>query len=269
MEKKSQQKILKLVVLISFLVMLFINALANILPINGISTGQVSDSYPNLFAPAALTFLIWGLIYLLLAAFILYLFGLFCYERENSGKLMQISLYFAISSVANSLWLLSWHYDLIALSMLLMVILLLCLIKINQLTSDMSLSLKEKFFIRLPFSVYFGWITIATIANATVLLVSLGWGGFGLPEFIWAGIIIIAGTIIGSMVIFKNKDMAYGLALIWAYIGILVKHLSPYGFAGEYPLVIVTTSFCIVVILLDITYMMLSRHKKIKLDIRP
>ncbi len=270
MNKKSKENILKFTVLITFLIMLLVNALANLLPINGITTGEVSDAYANLFAPAAVTFSIWGLIYLLLAAYTLYLFGLFNEEREKSLiQLRSISINFAVSSVANALWIFSWHYRIIWLSVLLMIILLLCLVRINKISGKLTLSVKEKFFIKLPFSVYFGWITVATIANVTAFLVSLGWGGFGLPESFWTVIMIIIGTLIGNGVILRHKDMAYGLVLVWAYIGILIKHLSNYGFAGEYPSVIVATSFCIVVILLDITYMLLSKHKKIKLDTRP
>jgi hypothetical protein len=269
--KNLKEQTIKYITLITFLLMLFVNALANLLPINGITTAGVSDSYPNLFAPTGVTFAIWALIYLLLAAYMLYLFGMFhdAQRDSNQRKFQHISVYFSLSSVANTLWLFSWHYDIISLSMLLMIVILLCLIKINQLTGKMKLSAKEKFFVRLPFSVYFGWITIATIANATTLLVSWGWDGFGLTQSVWAAIIIIVGTIIGSAVIYKHKDTAYGLVLIWAYIGILIKHLSQNGFAGQYPAVIVTASFCIVVILIDIAYVYLSAHKKMKLDIRP
>lgn len=269
--KNLKEQTIKYITLITFLLMLLVNALANLLPINGITTAGVSDAYPNLFAPTGITFAIWALIYLLLAAYMLYLFGMFhdAQRDSNQRSFQQISVYFSLSSVANALWLFSWHYDILSLSMLLMIVILLCLIKINQLTSKMKLSFKEKFFVRLPFSIYFGWITIATIANATILLISWGWDGFGLAQSAWAVIIIIVGTIIGSAVIYKHKDTAYGLVLIWAYIGILIKHLSQNGFAGQYSAVIVTASFCIVVILIDIAYVYLSAHKKMKLDIRP
>jgi hypothetical protein len=236
--------------------MIIVNALANILPINGQGTGQVSDSYPNLFAPAGLTFAIWGLIYLLLACFTLYMLGFFqgnikTVKVELLGK---IGIIFSISSIANAVWIFLWHYHQIPLSMILMLVILSCLIVINQVIKSEQLTEREDFFIKLPFSVYFGWITIATIANATTLLVSLGWNGFGLADATWAIIIIFVGMIIGLATTLKNRDIAYGLVLIWAYAGIWVKHTSSSGFSSQYPSVITTVIVCLIIFVLAEAY---------------
>jgi hypothetical protein len=145
--------------------------------------------------------------------------------------------------------------------MVLMVVILICLILINQTINTEQLSESEYLFIRLPFSVYFGWITVATIANATVLLVSLGWKGFGLAEETWAVIIIFVGFIIGAKTMLKNRDVAYGLVIVWAYAGILLKHVLPEGFDGQYFAVIVTTSICIFLLLVASTYLVISKEK--------
>ena len=116
--------------------------------------------------------------------------------------------------------------------MVLMVFLLICLIDIAVIVNAQSLSPREKLFIRLPFSVYFGWITVATIANAAALLVSLGWNGFGIPESIWTIIILATGTLIGTATLLRFESIAYGLVLVWAYAGILIKHTSASGFFG-------------------------------------
>ena len=179
MESMQNTMAIKIIAAISYLVMVVVNWLAASLPINGVTPGEVSDSYPNLFAPAGLTFAIWGLIYLLLAIFIVYQLGN-SHGNTNPAKaelLRNIGVLFSISSLANSAWIFSWHYRIIPLSMLLMAVLLICLIMINQRLAKEKLRASEKFFIRLPFSLYFGWITVATIANATVLLVS--------PELEW------------------------------------------------------------------------------------
>lgn len=235
---------------VAYVLMIAANALANLLPINGITTGQVSDSYPNLFAPAGLTFAIWGLIYLLLAGFTLYQLGLF-QDRRGAMKthlLDKVAVLFTVSSLANVAWIFSWHYLLIPLSMLLMVIILLSLITIVQAIGYQHLSQREKLLVRLPFSVYLGWITVATIANATVLLVSWGWNGFGLSEPVWAIIMIFAGMLIGAITTLRNRDAAYGLVLFWAYLGIIIKHTSATGFAGQYPLVIAATAVCLLIL---------------------
>jgi hypothetical protein len=248
--KRNNRTGIKFIVTATFLLMIAVNALANILPINGVTTGQVSDAYPNLFAPAPFTFAIWGLIYLLLAGYTVYQLGMIREDVWTASRLLlkKISISFSVSSLANTAWVFSWHYDLIPLSMVFMVVILICLIKINQLTAGARLIGREYFFIRLPFSVYFGWITVATIANATVLLVSLGWSGFGLPEPVWATVMIAAGFVIGAAAMLKNKDKAYGLVLIWAFFGILMKHILPDGFDGQYPMVIATSAICIVLV---------------------
>ena len=167
----ANKTLIKLLTLVTFIGMVVVNGLANILPINGVTTGRVSDSYSNLFAPVGITFSIWGLIYLLLLAYVIYQF-----IPKTLGKdkvINKINIYFIISSVVNSVWIFAWHYRIIGLTVILMLILLYSLIKISKLTNEMVLSFKDKLFIKIPFGIYFGWITIASIANITIFLVSL------------------------------------------------------------------------------------------------
>jgi hypothetical protein len=256
MERDNKNLFLKLFVAGTFLLMVTVNALSALLPINGVTPGQVSDSYPNLFAPAGYTFSIWGLIYLLLAAHTLYQFGLFRgrEKRANTELLRKIGIVFSVSSIINSAWIFAWHYKIIPLSMVLMVMLLICLIDIAVIIDAQCLSGRELLFIRLPFFVYFGWITVATIANATVLLVSMGWNGSGLSQSAWMIITLAVGTLIGTATLLRFKCASYGLVLIWAYTGILVKHLSASGFAKQYPGVIFAVSACLAVFAAAIIY---------------
>lgn len=138
MVKPKESIFIKMLVLATYLAMIIVNALANILPINGVKTGEVSNAYPNLFAPAAITFIIWGLIYLLLAGHVLYQLGSFRdigtpYKHELLSK---VGLIFSISSLANVAWIFSWHNFMIPFSMLWMIIILLCLITIMQTIKD-------------------------------------------------------------------------------------------------------------------------------------
>lgn len=154
---------------------------------------------------------------------------------------------FSLSSVANTLWVFAWHYDLIWLSALLIVSILILLVAINHSLVGLDLTRQEKLLVRLPFSVYFGWITVATVANITAWLVSIEWSGFGLGEPVWAVVVIAVAAAIGTATMLRNRDIAYGLVLIWAYIGIVIKHTSDDGFAGTYPAVITTTLACLAV----------------------
>ena len=262
MKKESGWKVLTILNAVSFVLMITVNALANILPLNGLTTGDVSDAYPNLFAPAAFTFSIWGVIYLGLIGFILYQLGAFKGKSGiNTEVIMRIGHYFWISSLANTAWIFSWHFRLIPLSLVLMVVILVCLIIISTKLKATDLRVKEKIFVKIPFSIYFGWITVATIANVTVFLVSIGWDGWGISDRVWTIIALGLGLIISMVTTIRHKDMAYGLVVFWAYLGILIKHLSSNGFAGNYPDIIMAVDVSLVIIALTLLFVAVKRKK--------
>jgi len=215
--------------LLGFLGTIVVNALATTLPINNKTTGELSDMYPNLFTPAGLTFAIWGLIYVLLAIFVIY--PLIPSVRRDARKVdfvQRIGPLFFISCLANIGWIYAWHYEMVSLSLVMMLILLGSLLAIYlRLNIGKSEAPKaEKYLVHLPFSVYLGWITIATIANATALLVNINWNAWGLGEQFWAVAVIIIGIAIALSVLFTRKDIFYCLVVDWALLGILLKRLS-------------------------------------------
>ncbi|MCX6732515.1 MAG: tryptophan-rich sensory protein [Candidatus Roizmanbacteria bacterium] len=239
--------LIKILAGVSYVAMVVVNGMANALPINNRSTGQISDAYPNLFAPAGVTFSIWGLIYLLLAGYVTYQF--IKKDKKTEGLFSKINPLFIATSFFNILWIFAWHYDFIGLSVVLMGGLLFLLIKIADILYTHRFSSQEKLFIWAPFSVYFGWITVAAIANITVFFVSIGWNRFGIADFIWTSIILAVGAFIGILRMNKDKNIAYGLVLVWAYLGILLKHVSATGFSRQYPSIIATVVICLVLFL--------------------
>ena len=243
-----QNTILKVLAGIGYFLMVGVNFLANSLPINNRTTGEISDAYPNLFAPAGVTFSIWGLIYLLLGGYVFYQFTKGAQTKE--ALIGKVNIFFIITSLANIAWIFAWHYDFIGISVLIMLVLLGALIKIANIFRGEKLETKEKIFLSIPFNIYFGWITVATIANITVFLVSISWDGFGVADFTWTMIILLVGVMIGIARMNKDRNIAYGLVLIWAYAGILLKHLSADGFDGRYPSVIATLIGCLVLLVL-------------------
>jgi len=262
---KQKNLIIKILVAVSYLAMVSINALANILPINNIGTGEVSNMYSNLFAPASITFSIWGLIYILLGLYVLYQFGLWQKNQgERQGLLNKIGIYFIFSSLANILWIFTWHYDYIGLSVLFIISILVLLIKIANLIRKEKFTNKENFFIVLPFSIYFGWITIATIANITTFLVSINWNAWGVSNEIWTVIILIIGATVGIIRMLWDRNIAYGLVFIWAYLGILIKHTSISGWDNNYPLVIYTVIFAILAFIVSEVVMIINNKRLIK-----
>lgn len=240
----------KILATLSFVLMITVNVLANVLPLNGMNTGQVSDLFPNLFTPAGYTFSIWSLIYLLLLAHVLCVWGVFHVSRMalEPGLLQRIEGIFVISCLANTAWIFAWQYLVTPLSMLLIVVMLICLAKINSLLRSARLNLQEGLLIRLPFSIYFGWITVATIANACVLLVSFGFTGMPYAD-LWTVGVLIVGLIIALATTLRNSDAAYALTVAWAYVGILVRYLSSAGYAQSYVGVVVVLAACIVALI--------------------
>jgi hypothetical protein len=228
MAKRRWQIFLSILNLAGFLGVILVNGLANALPINHKTTGELSDQYPNLFVPAGLTFSIWGLIYLMLAVFTIY--SLIKTVRGNSrGDFIQkIGFLFFLSCVANMGWIFAWHYQIVPLSLVIMLLLLGCLLAIYLRLSigKQGPPKSEKYLVHLPFSVYLGWITIATIANATALLVDIHWGRWGLSEEFWAVGVIIVGIAITMGVLFKRQDIFDAFVVDWALLGILIKRLA-------------------------------------------
>ena len=242
----------KLWVVLSYLTMIIMNMLANLLPINGQNTGDISDAYPNLFAPAGYTFSIWGLIYLLLGILVIFLMRQNKYLNNplrNQG-MSRIMTLFIVSSFANATWILAWHYRLIGTSVLIMLVILVSLILMMNELLKTPFSKSEIRTMKPPVGVYLGWITVATVANITTYLVSIQWGRFGISEEMWMVIILAVATLIACATMIWSKCGAYGLTVIWAYMGIWSKHTSMTGFNHEYGAVIMTLYVAIALLIL-------------------
>ncbi|MEI6191352.1 MAG: tryptophan-rich sensory protein [bacterium] len=248
---------IKIFVAVTYIAMVVMNFLANGLPINNRGTGEISNAYPNLFAPAGPAFSIWGLIYLLLGIYVIYQFVK--KDKKTEEVIQKINPFFIATSLANISWIFAWHYDYIAISVAVMAVLLILLIKIADIIRLGNFTTIEKVSIWAPFSIYFGWITVASIANITVFLVSIGWNGFGLEDFVWTSIILLVGALIGILRMNKDKNIAYGLVLVWAYSWILFKHLSLSGFDGQYQSIIVTAIVCLAFFLFSIGRLIYKR----------
>lgn len=212
-------KILRILNFIALIATITINGLANTLPINGMLTGEVSDSFQALFTPAGYVFAIWGLIYLALTAFAVY--QILPSQKENS-RIERIGIWFILANLFNGAWIFAWHYLQFVLSLVFMLGLLVSLIAI-YLRLGIGISKtnpKDRWFLEVPFSIYLGWISVATIANVSVVLLDLNWTGFGVSETVWTIIMLVIGTILGLLITYLRSEVFYTLVLIWAFIGI-------------------------------------------------
>jgi hypothetical protein len=200
-----------------------INGLANALPLNGVTTGEISDRFDVYFVPAGYVFSIWGVIYLGLIAFAIY--QALPSQRDNP-RLIRVGYLFALSCVANIAWLFLWHYELFPLTLIAMVALLGLLIGIYTRLGigREEAPAAEQWLVRLPFSIYLGWVSVATIANVTSLLDYLGWNGWGISEVAWTMVMLVIGAGLTTVVSLSRRDVAYALVIVWAFVGIAVKH---------------------------------------------
>lgn len=216
---------IQIVNLAGYISVIIVNTLANALPLNGKTTGDLSDLYPNLFTPAAYVFGIWGLIYLLLGAFSVYQV---LPRNSRKGFIDRIGWFFIASCVFNIAWIFLWHYEYVLLSVIDMFALLGTLIMI-YLRLDIgrsSVTMKEKLLVNIPFSVYLGWITVAPIANIAALLVDIGWPSYGGVAINWTVLVIAVAVLLTLTNIWTRGDVAYSLVIIWAFSGIVIKQLE-------------------------------------------
>lgn len=245
---------LKLLNLLGLLAVLVVNALANILPINGYTTGELSALYPNLFVPAGFTFSIWGVIYLGLTGFSIY--QLFRADVARS----QIGPLFFLNAVLNCGWILAWHHRMLVLSVFIMLGLLFTLIAIYRRLDigQSQVSTAERWLVHAPFSIYLAWISIATVANITALLVAGNWAQFGLPANFWAAAMIFTAGLIGLYMLYRVGDWLFALVLLWSFFGIAYKRfwLDP----TVYPVIYTALAFSALMLLSR----MIRMRKKLK-----
>lgn len=201
---------------------LVVNILASALPLNGQNTGEISDRFDVFFVPAGYVFSIWFLIFIGWIAFAVYQF--LPAQKENP-RLQNLGYWFALSGVFNAAWLFCWHYNLFGWSVLVMLALLATVLvsylKLN--VGRTPASAAERWAVDIPFSVYLGWISVATIANITAYLDSIGWNGFGIAPQAWAVIMLAVASLVGLGMALARRDAGYLFVFVWAFAGIAVK----------------------------------------------
>ena len=236
----KSSSVLKWLNIVAFLSMVLVNGLAGSTTlIGGKNTAQISNSNPTLITPAGYVFSIWGIIYLLLGVFVV--FQALPPQRVKDFQ-KKIGGLFILSSILNILWLFLWQLEYLISSVVVIFLLLatLILIYLRLGIGKTMVSLRKKLAVHAPFSIYLGWITIASIANVAVALVSINWGGFGINPQIWATLIILVALLITLTILITRKDLVYGLVVIWALVGIAVNQ------SGNQNILLITGSSAII-----------------------
>jgi len=248
--------VLKWTNVLAFVLTVTVNGLAGGTTIlGGKNTAQISDSNPTLITPAGYVFSIWGIIYILLGIFVVYQ----ALPGEQIGQFRKrIGWFFVLSSMANIVWLFLWQFEYLSLSVVLMFLLLaaLILIYLRLGIGKSSVTVREKLAVHMPFSVYLGWITVASIANVAATLVSFNWDGFGINSETWAILVIIVALVITTLVIATRKDIAYALVIIWALLGIAAKQ------SGNQTIVMLTEISAAIVVIALAAIILLTKMRR-------
>lgn len=236
-------KLLAVLNLVFYVLAFTVSMLSQVKIFNNQTNADVSAKYPTVFTPAGITFSIWGLIYALLFAFVIYHLiesrkkGI---EDEANQAIDKIGYLFIINNIATTLWVFAFSYEQIGFSLFLMFVQLitLTLITIKLEIYRPHTSLSSRLFTQIPLTVYFAWICVATLANASVYLISINWVG-GYSEQKWAIILIWLTVALSIYINIQKKNPYYGLVIIWALFGIYLKlHAIDYN---TYRDVILTT----------------------------
>ncbi|MDO5441916.1 MAG: TspO/MBR family protein [Bacillota bacterium] len=251
-ENNSRLKLLRMMNVFACIAMIAVNVLAERLPINDVTSGQVSDSYDSLFTPAGITFAIWFVIYIGLAYFAVWqaIGGRADYAVEKIG------INFAVSCALNMAWLILWHYDMIYLATAVIFALWLFLIDIKKSTSG------ENWAVRSVFSMYYAWITVATVASLFIVAGNL-FENFAYGNFaqILACIALVAIGIAAYIRLVRSNDYAYALTIAWSVAGILIRQfsLTGTGLGRDYMAIIISAFISVSIVLAG---MILKNRKK-------
>jgi hypothetical protein len=223
----STDRIRQVLVVAGILFALVLNGLANSLPINGQTTAEISDRFRVFVTPAGYVFAIWGLIYLGQLGFVVQTLRP---SRLRDPMLRRVGLWPALIGLLNGTWIVLWHYEVFPATVVVMVALLLSLIALYRRAGfdrlariGSGITTSERWLVQIPFSLYLGWITVATIANIAAVGEWAGVPTFGIPEPLIAAVVLLAGLAIAITVMLRTADIAYGAVIVWAYIGIVVR----------------------------------------------
>jgi len=252
MEIKNKNILLVIGNSLAIIATIIVNTMAVILPLNGKTTQSLSDNIHNLFVPAGITFSIWSIIYLFLIIFMIYqILSLNKKQPYDTGYIGKIGIWFILASLSNIAWIFLWHYEFVSYSILAMLVLfislLMCYLKLDIGLSKTSL--KEKIAVNTTISIYLGWISVATIANVTAVLVKLNVGELFLGQATWTILVLAVATLISILMLIRRKDIAYNLVIIWALLGIAIKRINPDPIYGTQMNIAITALVAIFIII--------------------
>lgn len=202
------------------LVLYVLNSTGNLGP-NPI--GTTSTATDPLIVPAPYAFAIWAPIYIGLIIFPVYQL---IKNRNNHPAWVELRGWYAANVVANGLWLAAASYDWQWTTVGIIVFMLFSLFRINQLLGTITeAGAKINYWLEhFVFSIYFAWVTLATVLNVASALSFYEWNGFGIPEVTWTIVMIVIAAVITGYTSRRYRDVAYAGVVVWAFVALAIKH---------------------------------------------
>ncbi|MEH6306491.1 hypothetical protein RYH73_12615 [Olivibacter sp. CPCC 100613] len=252
---------------ISYCFAFLISMLGQTRDIGGYTMREMAAKYESGITPAAFTFSVWCVIYVaLFIMLIVHLIKAFSKHQQyvTNQEVFQIGFSFGINQLAIATWVYTWLNDMPGLSF---VLLLVQLFTLYYIAKRLQLLAPEKgrfslFITQLPISIYFGWITIACLANFAAWLVSMGWLSNPAIDLYVSYALLLTASVLGTVIVYFRHNIFYGMVIIWGIYGILIKQFEdadPY-----YHSLIYVGAFGIVFILLAIIRTVLNYTNKQK-----
>ena len=249
-------KALAVATLVAIVGTLLVNTLSNFFPPGGQNVGEIANTILGgvLITPENYAFAIWGIIYLGLIAYGIYQFE---NDRRREPKIQRVDKLLIVACVAQIIWIFLFTLQQFALSILAMVGILLPLIGI-YLTLNIGrerVSRLGRWVAHTPFSIYLGWISVATIVNIASALYVAGWDDWGLSDIAWTAIMIGIATLLGGVVIWRRGDIAFSLVFVWAFVAIAIRH-------SDVPTIWITAAVGSLVLLGCLGFFKIKRRRK-------
>ena len=228
---KINPVILQILNLITVIAVIIVNMFANILPLNGVNTGTVSDLYANYFTPAGYVFSIWFIIYLQATIFAIYQVRKSQREQPYIG---QISIFYLLAGLANIGWIFLFHYSANPINppffygatvLLLTIVLLLLFTYIRLGVGKTDVPRAQRLGIHLHFSVYLAWLSVASIAGIASAINTLIPGIPDPTQWIGTAVMLVIALVLTLLMTYQRREFGFGLVVVWAAVGIAIKWL--------------------------------------------
>ena len=234
------KKKLAILNLLSVILVLAVNGLSQTQRWNDTTIGEISARYDNLFTPAGYAFSIWGFIFLGLIGYAIFGIKRAFFSEKVTPHIEQTGYWFFTANLLNAAWVVAFTYDYVGLSVLIMLGILVSLLKIVLKTNmerwDAPIEIIA--FVWWPICFYSGWIAVATIANISAFLVSIGVEFSQLSQIIITMVLITIAVYINNLMINLRNMREFAMVGAWALFAIFIRHngqipaIAYYALAG-------------------------------------